>query len=61
MTTLLPRGALERAGQGASAPLGAVQCNLGRKVANRVVGVALFRDIVARLRKPMASAIERDA
>ncbi|KAJ5849153.1 hypothetical protein N7534_007842 [Penicillium rubens] len=35
MTTVLPRGTLERADQAALSPLGAGQCNLARTVANQ--------------------------
>ncbi|KAF4768790.1 hypothetical protein HAV15_008901 [Penicillium sp. str.  len=48
MTTVLPRGTLERADQGAPSALGAVQCNLARTVANQSVRVEDFQDTVFR-------------
>ncbi|KAJ5471250.1 hypothetical protein N7530_008607 [Penicillium desertorum] len=44
MTTVLPRGTLERADQAALSPLGAGQCNLARTVANQTAHAEGFRD-----------------
>jgi hypothetical protein len=51
MTTVLPRGTLERADQVALSPLGAGQCNLAWTVANQSVRVEDFRDTVLWPRK----------
>jgi hypothetical protein len=53
MTTVLPRGVLDQADQGAPSPLEAVRCNLARNVANQGVRVADFRDTVLRPSKKM--------
>jgi hypothetical protein len=44
MTTVLPRGTLERADQAALSPLGAGQCNLARTVANQSAHAEGFRE-----------------
>lgn len=51
MTTVLPRGTLERADQAALSPLGAGQCNLARTVANQSAHAEGFRDTVLWPRK----------
>ena len=51
MTTVLPRGTLERADQAALSPLGAGQCNLARTVANQSAHAEGFRDAVLWPRK----------
>ncbi|KAJ5869340.1 hypothetical protein N7455_004281 [Penicillium solitum] len=51
MTTVLPRGTLERADQAALSPLGAGQCNLARTVANPSAHAEGFRDTVLWPRK----------